>query len=512
MPHAVREREAAAKRAEKEAKEEQGKKEKKKFDKVRFIDSSSDPHLDNLSHLSRFSQTDFFEYEFNEEVRASFAGQLFGEATFEAIGVKNAKVLRNLENMAIATPTRIQEKAVPLMMEGKDVIMQAQTGSGKTIAFLLPLLNVINPDVKKVQAIIIAPSRELVTQIGLVASSLFQGSGIEVISLIGGANVKNQIERLRKDRPHIVVATPGRLAEIVFRLKKLRLGMVRAVIIDEIDNMLHEPYIGEIQTLLEGTPLFRRSGGAATGTSIFSRSDEDSGEIVDETEDEEEEEEEGEEGVLSGGRLNSRMVCLASATGNSEDVQLFAEKYSSPDGYTRVAVESSSMLPPTITHGLISCPRIKALELLKKFLVAKPAVKSALIFVNDPHRVEIICDKLLEMNMVAAPLHGDTSKEDRKEILTRVRDGRINLVVTTELAARGIDIPDLTHVINFELPTDAQHYVHRAGRCGRAGRQGLVMNFATPDTKFVIRRFGKQLRVKVMDCEIREGKVFLKSR
>jgi late competence protein required for DNA uptake (superfamily II DNA/RNA helicase) len=100
----------------------------------------------------------------------------------------------------------------------------------------------------------------------------------------------------------------------------------------------------------------------------------------------------------------------------------------------------------------------------------------------------------------------------QQEIISRLRDGRLNLVVTTELAARGLDIPDLTHVINFELPTDAQHYVHRAGRCGRAGRKGLVMNFANPDTKFVIRRFGKQLGVKVQDCEIRDGQVCLKAK
>ena len=105
---------------------------------------------------------------------------------------------------------------------------------------------------------------------------------------------------------------------------------------------------------------------------------------------------------------------------------------------------------------------------------------SALIFVNDPHRVEIIYQQLIDMGFIAAPLHGETSKDDRKEILTRLRDGRLSLVVTTELAARGLDFPDLTHVINFELPTDAQHYVHRAGRCGRAGRKGLVMNFANP--------------------------------
>jgi len=123
-----------------------------------------------------------------------------------------------------------------------------------------------------------------------------------------------------------------------------------------------------------------------------------------------------------------------------------------------------------------------------------------------------VADQLLDMGLVAAPLHGDSSKDDRKEILSRLRDGRLRLVVCTELAARGIDIPSLTHVINFELPTDASHYIHRAGRCGRAARRGLVLNFANPSTKFVVRRFGKQLGVKIRDCEIREGQIWLKAK
>jgi ATP-dependent RNA helicase DeaD len=154
---------------------------------------------------------------------------------------------------------------------------------------------------------------------------------------------------------------------------------------------------------------------------------------------------------------------------------------------------------------------MRALEMLRRFLKAKPTVKSALVFVNDPYRVEIICRELGEMGLIAAPLHGDSTKEDRKEIITRMRDGRLRLVVCTELAARGLDLPGLTHVVNFELPTDAEHYVHRTGRCGRAGKQGLVMNFANPETKFVIRRFGKKLGIKVQDCEIRDGKVYLKN-
>lgn len=461
------------------------------------------------------------------------ASAIFTTKLFSDIGIEDQQVLRNLERMNIFNPTRIQEQAIPVLMGGQDVILQAQTGSGKTLAFLLPLLKVVNPELKKVQAIVIAPSRELVTQIALVGTSLFQGTGIRVISLIGGANVRNQIKNLREDKPQIVVATPGRLAELVFQLRKLRLGMVRAVVIDEIDNMLREPYIGEIQTILEATPLsssslrrkerLEQSQESDVGMKNYDQEGDDviedlmtgadSNTNIDSyNDDEEDEDDDGDGSDKSAVNDNflKRMFCLSSATGNEPEVRSFADNYCY--NWQKVSVNSATQLPVSITHGLISCPRVKALELLKKFLNSKPEVKSAIVFVNDPYRVEIICEKLLEMGLIAAPLHGDTSKDDRKEILSRLRDGRVTLVVATELAARGLDIPELTHVINFELPTDAQHYIHRAGRCGRAGRAGLVMNFATPDTKFVIRRFGKQLGVKVMDCEIRDGQVFLKSR
>ena len=450
-------------------------------------------------------KSQFFPFNFDDDDGddSIVSDKIFTTKTFEEVGITNPIVLKNLKDMGIFNPTKIQEKAIPNLKDS-DVVMHAQTGSGKTLAYLLPLLEVIDPASKRVQALIFAPSRELVTQIGLVASALFAGTDINVVSIIGGANIKGQINRLRDDKPQIIISTPGRLAEIVFSYEKLRLGQVRAVIIDEIDNLLKEAFIDSLQVLLEATPIFRRQRNTVSAPSIRNAEvfDEDEGEFVDITS-------EVEDDAPALTEQSRRMVCFASATSIDPAVDAFADKYLG-NSWKRVSVESSSMLPSTITHGIISAPRIKALEMLRKFLIAKPAVKSGLIFVNDPHRVEIVCEKLLEMGMIAAPLHGETSKDDRKEILTRLRDGRVTLVVTTELAARGLDIPDLTHVVNFELPTDAQHYVHRAGRCGRAGRKGLVMNFAMTDTKFVIRRFGKQLGTKILDCEIREGQVYLK--
>lgn len=318
------------------------------------------------------------------------------------------------------------------------------------------------------QALVLAPSRELVTQIAHVAASVFRDSDYRVVSLIGGANVRNQIKHLREDRPQIVIATPGRLAELVFRLEKIKLGMVRAVVIDEVDNMMQDPYVGEIETILQATPLFSavsqgpssRAFGPEPSLEQFSKESNDDGD----DDDAYDSPLPGDDDIDRAADASSdrkRLICLASATSNDPSVASFADRYCGEKMWSRIAVDSGAMLPATITHGLISTTRMRALDMLRRFLNAKPAVRSAIIFVNDPHRVEVVVRELHEMGLIAAPLHGDSSKEDRKEIISRLKDGRLRLVVATELAARGLDIPDLSHVINFELPTDAQHYVHR---------------------------------------------------
>jgi ATP-dependent RNA helicase DeaD len=425
-----------------------------------------------------------------------FDDSIFASKTFQEIGVSDSQVLKNLEKMNIHGPTKIQELAIPYLQQNENVLIQAQTGSGKTLTFLLPLVDTINRNVNKVQCIILAPSRELVTQIASVANKLFENTHINTVPIIGGANIQNQVKRLRDIRPQIVVATPGRLAEIVFSLEKLKLGMVRRVIVDEVDNLMQEPYDGEVRMLIQGTPLMKRNKSYMNDgiTNASNRSISKSRDISTENID-----------------SMTKSLVLASATGAKNPTVLrFADSIAGVGQWKHVSVERETLMPTTISHGIISCPQIKAFELLKKFLTTEPAIVSALIFVNSPHRVQVVCDQLLEKGIIAAPLHGESSKDDRKQVLGRLRDGRLRFVVTTELAARGLDVPSLSHIVNFELPTDSQHYVHRAGRCGRAGRAGLVMNFARPDTKFVVRRFGKQLGVKLQDCEIRQGKVFLK--
>ncbi len=237
-------------------------------------------------------------------------------------------------------------------------------------------------------------------QIGQVATSLFEGTDYRVQTLIGGANIHHQTIRLRDDRPQILIATPGRLAEIVFKLEKLRLGRVKVVIVDEVDSMMQEPYIGEVETLLQATPHYSKAAADRNLEAKLSTVPTESS-VASLTPPEE---------------PLQRLLWLASATSHDPAVTAFADRFTarSGKGWSEISVTDGAALPRSITHGLISISRERSLEYLKRLLHAKPAIRSALIFVNDPHRVEVICKDLLRSGIIAAPLHGDANKDDRK--------------------------------------------------------------------------------------------------
>jgi superfamily II DNA/RNA helicase len=299
-----------------------------------------------------------------------------------------------------------------------------------------------------------------VAQIGQVAASVFRGTSYRTVSIIGGANVQHQIAHIREGRPQILVATPGRLAELVFELDKVHLGNVRTVVVDEVDGMLREPYAAEVEKLLQATMLRAHAGVGGGGSGgghnehpqqlqrgLHRRISIESP-AARESEGESESEGEGRlknnEGAVARERevevevgdssaasssfsassslpagesgVGNTMLCLASATSNSDVVAAFADRYTSsqsPVPWANVAVTGSSM-PHSITHGLISAPKIRAMSMLKRFIHAKPSIQSALIFVNDPGRVQAVYRDLLYSGIIAAPLHGDSSKEDRK--------------------------------------------------------------------------------------------------
>ncbi len=219
-----------------------------------------------------------------------------------------------------------------------------------------------------------------------------------------------------------------------------------------------------------------------------------------------------------------RRTVFASATGSTSAVLTAASRFMKPNhmvctaplsvaatsgkAVNRSSSSVDSSLPLNIRHCFLCAPKMKKLEILRKLLHTEPHPEYVMVFVNDPYQVKWLTGALEREGIIAAPLFGDASKLDRARTMQRLRSGSLRMVVTTEMAARGIDIVNLSHVVNYDLPTDVEHYAHRSGRCGRAGRPGIVINLVLPDKTFVVSKFEKSLRVPITEAEIRENKLW----
>lgn len=379
---------------------------------------------------------------------------LFCGVGLEAL-VDTPELLENMQTeLGIETATHVQLAAVPRIMDGKDIVVQSHTGTGKTLAFLLPMLDAIEVELRRPQGIVVAPTRELAMQIYREIEKLVKGLEVNVMSLIGGANPTRQVDKLRKQQPHVVVGTPGRLAEMLEH-KELRLHAAKMMVVDEVDQSIGEAFVEDIGYLLSHCP-------------------------------------------------RKVQKVLVSATSDVDAVRAFATKHLYRPVLLRVG--GAQKLPKQIEHWYSVVPARMRIELLRKLMNTNPPPTRAMAFVDEPRRVDMVAERLYQMNIPCGSLRGDAHKLERAEVLTAFRKGRIPLLITTEVAARGLDIPEVTHVFNLDLPTDGDHYVHRAGRCGRVRNAGTVVSFATAETAFVIGRLAKQLGVDMVRMEPRGGK------
>jgi ATP-dependent RNA helicase DeaD len=379
--------------------------------------------------------------------------QLFSGIGFDVM-LESEEFVKTLNtDFGFHTCTHVQLVAMPRIAEGEDIVMQSYTGTGKTLAFLLPLLERIDPELAAVQAVVVAPTRELAVQIANECARLCANTAITSTPLIGGANPQRQVDKLRRSTPHVVIGTPGRLAELS-QNRVLRLRKTRMVVVDEVDQCLEDAFRIHLEAVLSSCP-------------------------------------------------GDRQLVFCSATGDKDIVRRYAQKWMREPALLRFS--GKQKVPSNISHWSTVVPARLRIDIIRKLIYTKDPPISAICFVDDPRRVDIVCERLYAMKVPAGALRGNAHKLERAEVIRLFRKGAIRLLVTTEVAARGLDVPAVSHVFNLDLPTDADHYIHRAGRCGRAGAVGTVVSIASPDTAFVIRRLEQQLEVGITPMEVRGG-------
>ncbi|MBN8237097.1 DEAD/DEAH box helicase [Halobacillus kuroshimensis] len=360
--------------------------------------------------------------------------------TFESLGLSKP-ILKSLDVMGFEETTPIQEQTIPLGLEGKDVIGQAQTGTGKTAAFGIPMLEKINKQVKGVQGLVIAPTRELAIQVAEEMNRLGKGKGARVLPIYGGSNMERQIRALKNN--HIVVATPGRLLDHI-RRKTIKLENVHTAVLDEADEMLNMGFIDDIRDILKALP-------------------------------------------------EERQTLLFSATMPKEIRDIATTLMNNPE---EVKVKAKEMTVENIEQFFVEVPEKHKFDTLTRLLdIHDPAL--AIVFGRTKRRVDEVADGLQARGFSAEGIHGDLTQGKRMSTLNKFKRGRIEILVATDVAARGLDISEVSHVYNFDIPQDPESYVHRIGRTGRAGRKGESISFVTPREKDQLNLIEKLTKKKV---------------
>lgn len=360
---------------------------------------------------------------------------------FTSLGIR-PEISDYLKQMGITEPTPIQEEAIPVLMAGKDLVAQAQTGTGKTLAFLLPILEKIDTDKPFVQAVIITPTRELTLQISKVAKLLAEKREINVLAVYGGHALERQTTR-RKGNPHLIVGTPGRLNDHL-RRKTLNLGGVTRLVLDEADQMLHMGFLDDMEEIIRQTS-------------------------------------------------SSRQTMLFSATMPAK-IRSLADRYMDKPADIRQRAQNITL--DEIKQLVIeTTPEAKLDRLCALIDEYRPYL--AMVFCHTKQRVSALTLALAERGYDVDELHGDMSQAKRQQVMKRFRDAKLQILVVTDIAARGIDIEGVTHVFNYDIPHDAESYIHRIGRTGRAGQTGMAITFVVPGEQNYLRLVEQGIKASI---------------
>jgi len=358
-------------------------------------------------------------------------------------------LLEGLGDMAISNPTPIQTEVIPAVLQGRDVIGQSQTGTGKTLAYLLPLMEKIDSSRQELQALILAPTKELTRQIAETAGQLIGQTGIDVLLIQGGVDINRQIQRLRRN-PQLVVGTPGRVLDLIGQ-GKLTAHTAKILVIDEADTMLEMGFWEEVEKIIQQMKKDKQI-------------------------------------LLFAATFPQRLSVMAKAfMKQPRQIDI------SPGERIAPAIENVFF---KVRSGGKEAALLQLVSLYNPFL--------GLIFTRRKEQVEDLVTQLCQAGFAAEGLHGDMQKGQRKQVMQRFREAKSQLLVATDIASRGLDIEGVTHVFNFDPPISVDQYIHRVGRTGRAGDTGIAINIIVAldegKLRLIEEKLGQRFKEKVIEA------------
>jgi superfamily II DNA/RNA helicase len=373
---------------------------------------------------------------------------------FESLNM-SPSIVTALEMQNITTPTEIQRKVIPEILKNKDLIVQSETGTGKTLAYLIPVFEKLKALEKAMQAIIMVPTHELASQINRQIEHLSRNSEVKLDSalIIGKVNIERQIKKL-KEKPQIIVGSPGRILELI-KNRKISAHTVKTIILDEADRLMDDNNIEGVKAVIKTT-------------------------------------------------LRERQIMMFSASISQDTIKRAKEVMKEPE-IIRVAGKAS--VPSTIEHLYFVSEQRDKIEVLRKLIrILNP--QKAIVFSNRGDEIENAVTKLKYHGIKAEGMHGLNEKEDRKRVMDGFRTGKLQILAATDIAARGLDIEGITHVINLNVPEDPDGYLHRVGRTGRNGNAGVAVSIVTKAELQLIKNFCKTLRINIIQKSMYMGKIF----
>ncbi|WP_308780584.1 DEAD/DEAH box helicase [uncultured Clostridium sp.] len=365
----------------------------------------------------------------------------------------NENLIKGLNIIGIEEPTEIQKEVIPVALDGENLIGQSETGTGKTLAYLLPTLEKIDISKKEMQCIILAPTHELAIQINNTINELKQVASLDITStaLIGSANIKRQIESL-KAKPHIIVGSAGRILELIGK-KKVSAHTIKTIIIDEVDKLLDKNNLSVVKNIIKATQK-------QTQVMMFSAT------------------------------LNNKTLDIAKTL--KENIKVISVK--------------NNKVNENINHNYIKTDSRRKIETLRKLINATKAER-ILVFNNDIYTTNTTIENLTASNIKVAAIGGNNKMEERKKALEDFRKGKIQVLIASDVAARGLDIKGVTHVINIDIPEDSNDYLHRAGRVGRAGEIGEVFSIVSDREEKIIKIHEKNFKINITEKQLYKGNI-----